>query len=74
MKRVKRLVGFRFFPMLFPSLGQNLIPWYELLKNSVRFFLEDEKLKRFDKIKRDLVKATETTFFNKTMTTVYNSL
>ena len=37
------------------------MPWYKLLRKDVDFLLEDEHLKSFDYIKKDLLKATETT-------------
>ena len=55
VKQVKRLVGFTlFFRSFLPNLAQNLMPWYKLLR-------KDEHLKSFDNIKKDLLKATETT-------------
>ena len=62
VKQVKRLVGFTlFFRSFFPHLAQNLMPWYKLLRKNVEFILEDEHLKCFENIKKDLLKATETT-------------
>ena len=37
------------------------MPWYKLLRKDVDFILQDEHLKSFDNIKKDLLKATETT-------------
>ena len=37
------------------------MPWYKLLRKDVEFLLEDEHLKSFDNIKKDLLKATEIT-------------
>ena len=37
------------------------MPWYKLFRKEVDFFLQDEHLKSFDNIKKDLLKATETT-------------
>ena len=62
VKQVKRLVGFTFFFRSFlPNLAQNLMPWYKLLRKDVEFILQDEHLQSFDNIKKDLLKATETT-------------
>ena len=58
---MKRLVGFTLFFRSFPNLAQNLMPWYKLLRKDVEFILQDEHLKSFDNIKKDLLKATETT-------------
>ena len=62
VKQVKRLVGFTlFFRSFLPNLAQNLMPWYKLLRKDVEFILQDEHLDSFDNIKKDLLKATETT-------------
>ena len=37
------------------------MPWYKLLRKDVEFILQDEHLQSFDNIKKDLLKATETT-------------
>ena len=37
------------------------MPWYKLLRKDVEFILQDEHLESFDNIKKDLLKATETT-------------
>ena len=37
------------------------MPNYKLLKKEVQFLLQDEYLESFDNIKKDLLKATETT-------------
>ena len=59
---MKRLVGFTlFFRSFLPNLAQNLMPWYKLLRKNVEFILRDEHLQIFDNIKKDLLKATETT-------------
>ena len=50
---MKRLVSFiLFFRSFLPNLAQNLLPWYQVF--------DDEHLKNFDNIKKDLLKATET--------------
>ena len=62
VKQVKRLVGLTlFFRSLLTNLAQNLMPWYKLLRKDVEFILQDEHLESFDNIKKDLLKATETT-------------
>ena len=62
VKQVKRLVGFTlFFRSFLPNLAQKLMPWYKLLKKDVKFILKDEHLESFDNIRKDLLKATETT-------------
>ena len=62
VKQVKTLVGFTlFFRSFLPNLAQNLMPWYKLLRKDVEFFLQAEHLESFDNIKKDLLKATETT-------------
>ena len=62
MKQVKTLVGFTlFFRSLLPNLAQYLMPWFKLLRKNVEFLLEDEQLKSFDNIEKDLLKATEIT-------------
>ena len=62
VKKVKRLVGVTlFFRSFLPNLAQNLMPWCKLLRKDVEFILQDEHLKRFDNIKKDFLKATETT-------------
>ena len=62
VKQVKRLVGFTLvFRSFLPNLTQILMPWYKLLRKDVEFLLEDEYLNSFDNIKKDLLKATETT-------------
>ena len=62
VKQVKRLFGFTlFFPSFLPNLAQNLMLWYELLRKDIKFLLQDEHVNCFDNIKKDLLKATETT-------------
>ena len=62
VKLVKRLVGFTlFFRSFRPNPAQNLMPWYKVLRKDVEFILQDEHLESFDNIKKDLLKATETT-------------
>ena len=62
VKQVKRLVGFfLFFRSFLPNLAQNLMPWYKLLRKDVEYILQDKHLKSFDNIKKDSLKATETT-------------
>ena len=62
VKQVKRLVGFvLFFRSFLPNLAQNLIPWYKLLRKDVDFELQDDQLKSFETIKKDLLQATKTT-------------
>ena len=62
MKQVKLLVGFTlFFRSFLPNLAQHLIPWYKLLRKDVEFILQIEHLQSFDNIKKDWLKATETT-------------
>ena len=62
VKPVKILVGFTlFFRSFLPNLAQNLMPWYKLLRKDVDFILQEEHLKGFDNIMKDLLKATETT-------------
>ena len=62
VKQVKRLNGLTlFFRSFLPNLAENLLPSYKLFRKKVDFLLQDEHLKSFDNIKKDLLKATETT-------------
>ena len=62
VRQVKRLVGFvLFFRSFLPNLAQNLMPWYKLLRKDVEFELQDDHLKSFETIKKDLLQATKTT-------------
>ena len=62
VRQVKRLVGFvPFFRSFLPNLAQNLMPWYKLLRKDVEFELQDDHLKGFEAIKKDLLEATKTT-------------
>ena len=62
VKQVKRLVGFAlFFRNFMPNLAKNLMPWYKLLRKDVEFTIEDEHLRSFDEIRKNLLQATKTT-------------
>ena len=62
VKQVKRLVGFTlFFRNFMPNLANNLMPWYKLLRKDVEFIIDDEHLRSFDEIKKNLLQATKTT-------------
>ena len=62
LRQVKRLVGFvLFFRSFLPNLAQNLMPWYKLLRKNVEFELQDDHLKIFETLKKDLLQATNTT-------------
>ena len=62
VRQVKRLVGFvLFFCKFSPNLAQNLMPWYNLLRKDVDMELQDDHLKNFETIKKDLLHATKTT-------------
>ena len=62
VRQVKRLVGFvLFFRSFLPNLAQNLIPWYKLLSKNVEFEQQDDLMKSFETIKKDLLQATNTT-------------
>ena len=46
VRQVKRLVGFvLIFCSFLPSLAQNLMPWYKLLRKDVEFELQDDHWK-----------------------------
>ena len=62
VRQVKRLLGFvLFFCSFLPNLAENLMPWYKLLRKDVEFELQDDYLKGFETIKKDLLQATKTT-------------
>ena len=62
VRQVKRLVGFvLFFRSFLPKLAQSLMPWYKLLRKDVEFELQDDHLKSFETINKDLLQATKTT-------------
>ena len=63
VRQLKRLVGFvLFFHSSLPNLAQNLMPWYKLLRKDVEFELQDDDhLKSFETIKKDLLQAMKTT-------------
>ena len=61
VRQVKRLVGFvLFFRSFLAILAQNLMPWYKFLRKDVEFELQDDHLKSFETINKDLSQATKT--------------
>ena len=62
VRQVKRLVGFvLFFRSFLPNLAEILMPWYKLLRKDLEFELQDDHLKGFETVKRDLLQATKIT-------------
>ena len=61
VRRLKRLVGFvLLFRSIFPTLAQNIMPWYKLLRKGLDFELQYDHLRNFDTIKSDLLQAAQT--------------
>ena len=62
LKQIRRLPGFQqFFRNFIPSLGTTLPPFYKLLKKDTEIEPTKEHYDSLEKLKADLLSATETT-------------
>ena len=62
VKQVKRLIGFvHFFRNFIPNLRQKLWPFYKLLRKENVFTFTNDHQEKFDTMKDDLTRATDST-------------
>ena len=62
VKQVMSLIGFeQFFRNFIPNLGQNLLPFYKLLRKQNTFQISDNHHEFFNTLKADLTRATDLT-------------
>ena len=62
VKQIKRPIGFvQFFRNYMPSLGEELISFYRLLREDIAFQTNEEHQKSLEVLKHDLIQATDIT-------------
>ena len=62
VKQAKRLIGFvQFFQNFIPNLGQNLLPFYNFLRNENVFTITSDHHELLNTLKADLSRATDLT-------------